>query len=185
MALISWMVPRMLLVCVQATRRVCSERRGFSDSGVSCGFSLSAAPHHLMVRLRAVAVWTQGAMLASWSRRERISSEPGGKESAEERLRISCVVEEPRTGGTLGGQVCREKRWEPGVRSLGSTYFVGAGVDEASSGLHTLLEELSGLFANGIGTAHLNIIVAQIIGDAGYTVNTETRELRTEWHTNQ
>ena len=55
--------------------------------------------------------------------------------------------------------VCLRRR-RPGVGSLGSTYFIGASVDEASGGLHALVEEFGGLLADGVGTAHLDIGVA-------------------------
>ena len=42
-------------------------------------------------------------MLASWSRDERMISEPGGKERARERLAKSWVVDGPITGVGIGG----------------------------------------------------------------------------------
>jgi len=53
--------------------------------------------HHLMVRFWREARSIQGAMLASWSSGERMSSSPGEKSRAYERLRKSWVVDEPRT----------------------------------------------------------------------------------------
>ena len=42
-------------------------------------------------------------------------------------------------------------------RCLRNTYFVGPGVDKASGGVHALVEQFCGLFADGVGAAHLNI----------------------------
>jgi len=68
MARMSVMVPRMLEVWVQVTRAVCSERRGFKDSGVRWGFvEESVGDQNLRVMLSVLARKTQEAMLASWS----------------------------------------------------------------------------------------------------------------------
>ncbi len=53
--------------------------------------------HHFSTNLLREARVTQEAMLASWSMAEITISEPSGKGRAKERLRKSCVVEEPRT----------------------------------------------------------------------------------------
>lgn len=78
MALISWIVPRMLLAWVQVTSFVFSERSSFKSWASSLGFSLVLGFHHLMVKFWRAARETQEAVLASWSIPERISSEPAG-----------------------------------------------------------------------------------------------------------
>jgi hypothetical protein len=97
MALISWIVPRMLEACVQVTITVLSDRRPLRSDASSFGFSLVLGSHHLIVRLRRAAISTQEAILASWSIFDRINSEPGGNSRATDRLRKSWVVEEPST----------------------------------------------------------------------------------------
>lgn len=101
MALMSWIVPRTLDACVHVTSLVRSESSGFRDSGVSLGFEVvrsSASPvHHLMARFERAAMETQGAMLASWSNLERMSSSPGWNFRAMDKLRKSWVVEGPIT----------------------------------------------------------------------------------------
>jgi hypothetical protein len=69
MALMSWIVPRMLEACVHVTRTVFSDKRSLRSEARSFGFF------------------------------ETIISEPSGKSRAQERLRKSCVVAEPRTAG--------------------------------------------------------------------------------------
>jgi len=59
--------------------------------------------HHFRVRDWVRDMRTQAEMLASWSRDERMISEPGGKERARERLAKSWVVEGPITGVGMGG----------------------------------------------------------------------------------
>lgn len=53
--------------------------------------------HHTTFRFRHFAICTHDARLASWSQRERISSEDGGYVRAMLRLRNSWVVEGPIT----------------------------------------------------------------------------------------
>ena len=78
MALMSVIVPRMLLVCVHVTRHVLVVRRRFSDSGVRWGFVLeSVGYHHFICRPRVEAKKTQEAILASWSTTEQIISAVG------------------------------------------------------------------------------------------------------------
>lgn len=100
MALISCMVPRILLVCVQVTRRVLSDIKGRRFSGVSfrCPGSVEGV-HHRIFRLRILANRTQGAIFASWSMEEQTISASSGKERAKdwERLEKSWVVEGPMT----------------------------------------------------------------------------------------
>lgn len=62
-ALISWIVPSTLLVCVQATSLVCSESRGRRFSGVRV--KPLDGVHHLTVRLWDLAARSHGEMLAS------------------------------------------------------------------------------------------------------------------------
>jgi len=70
-------------------------RRRFGESVVGV--------HHFRTRFWALDMRTQAEMLASWSRDERMISEPGGKERARERLAKSWVVEGPITGVGIGG----------------------------------------------------------------------------------
>ncbi len=58
--------------------------------------------HHFRTRFWVADMRTQAEMLASWSRDERMISEPGGKERARERLAKSWVVEGPITGVGIG-----------------------------------------------------------------------------------
>jgi len=97
MPLMSWIVPRMLLACVQVTRRVRSESNSFRSSGYSFGFWRFLGIHHFRVKLLRSARLTQEATLASWSIPETISSSPGWTFKAYERLRKSWVVDGPMT----------------------------------------------------------------------------------------
>ncbi len=97
MALISWIVPRMLDACVHVTMTVLGESKLGRSDARSLGFCLVLGFHHLMIKLRRAARSTHDAMLASWSILEMINSDPAGQLSALERFRKSCVVEEPRT----------------------------------------------------------------------------------------
>ena len=80
------------------TRTVFSERSSSNSEAKSLGFSLVFGSHHLRVSFRRAAKDIHEAMLASWSIFETIISEPSGNSSANERLRKSWVVAEPRTG---------------------------------------------------------------------------------------
>lgn len=105
MALMSWMVPRMLLAWVQVTRRVLSESRAARPEARSLGLVLASGTsvlgfHHLRTSFWRSARSTQGAMLASWSTAETISSSPSWKRRAYETLRNSWVVEGPITAAS-------------------------------------------------------------------------------------
>lgn len=88
----------MLEAWVQVTSLVLGESSGFSDSGVSLGLVVGGTVHHFRVRFFCLAMATQEAMFASWSRLETTSSSPGEKLMAMDRLRKSWVVEPPITG---------------------------------------------------------------------------------------
>lgn len=83
---------------MHVTNFVFSERSSFKSEARSVGFSLVLGTHHLSVSFRRAAKDTHGAMLASWSTLEMMISEPSGNSRAKERLRNSCVVDDPRTG---------------------------------------------------------------------------------------
>jgi hypothetical protein len=98
MLLISVIDPKIFDVCVQATNLVFSVSSFSRSDAVSVGFVFeSDGFHQTTFRLRHLAIWTQDAMLASWSHSDIMSSEPGGYFRAIERLRKSCVVEGPIT----------------------------------------------------------------------------------------
>lgn len=82
MALMSWIVPRMLEAWVHVTKTVFSDRRSFRSVASSLGLILVLGSHHLMVNFWRAARETQEAMLASWSILEMISSDPSGKSRA-------------------------------------------------------------------------------------------------------
>lgn len=67
MALISWIVPNMLLAWVSVTSFVCGVSKGKRFSGVSLGLLEGGGDHHFMVSFCRAARETQGAILASWS----------------------------------------------------------------------------------------------------------------------
>lgn len=99
MALISWIVPRTLLACVQVTRAVFSDNRGRRLSTVkirSCGGDDGV--HHFKTKPRTSAIRTHADILASWSIDETMISAFGGKSIIKERLAKSCVVDGPMTG---------------------------------------------------------------------------------------
>lgn len=92
------MVPRMFDAWVQVTKTVFSVSRFLRSETSSLGFVLEVGSHHFRVRDWRSARETQGAMLASWSSPEMMTSDPAGKVKAKERLRKSWVVADPRTG---------------------------------------------------------------------------------------
>ena len=77
----SWMVPRMLDVWVQATKTVLSLSKGARFSGVCfrAGPCDASPIHHLTTRFWCSAIRSQLETLASWSRAEMMTSEPAGK----------------------------------------------------------------------------------------------------------
>lgn len=105
MALMSWIVPRMLLACVRVTSLVLELNRPNRFSGVNLGFALAPRSvvgsgfHHLMTSFWRSARSIQEATLDSWSTDEMTSSSPSLKLRVQAKFRYSCVVEEPRTGG--------------------------------------------------------------------------------------
>lgn len=106
MPLMSWMVPRILLECVQVTSFVFADINGRRFSAVNFRSPGSEeGVHHLSVRLRILARRTQEEMLASWSMEEQMISASSGKERAKawERLENSWVVEGPMTGELAKG----------------------------------------------------------------------------------
>ncbi len=97
-------MPSTLLACVHATKTVLADIRGRRFSGVRRKFGDSVVGvHHLRTSFWDLDIRTQAEMLASWSRDERMISEPGGKERARERLAKSWVVDGPITGVGIGG----------------------------------------------------------------------------------
>ena len=103
MALMSWIVPRMFEACVHVTNLVLSERSSFKSKARSLGFSFVFGTHHLRISFCRVAKDTHDAIFASWSTLEMMISEPSGKSRANERLRNSWVVDDPRTRLLLEG----------------------------------------------------------------------------------
>src|SRR6187402_3430822 len=91
------MVPRMLEACVHVTMAVLSESNSLRSDARSLGLYFVFGIHHLIIIPRRSAIETQGAMLASWSTMEMMISDPGWKLRVVDRLRYSCVVEDPRT----------------------------------------------------------------------------------------
>lgn len=75
----SVMLPRMLEVCVQATSFVFGDNRGFREEGVRRGLlgEEEEGDHQIILQDRQVAMASQDATFASWSRVERMISEPG------------------------------------------------------------------------------------------------------------
>lgn len=98
MALMLWILPSTLLVCVHVTNAVFSLKSGRRVSGVSKRESFGGV-HHLMVWLPRAASRTHGEVLASWSIEESMSSDEGGRFRMRERLENSWVVEGPITAG--------------------------------------------------------------------------------------
>ena len=93
----SWIVPRMLLTCVHYTNTTFSLSNGLRFSAVSFNPSSFDDSHHLMVRLRRLAMKSQGLTLVSCSIFERMISLPELKERDWEMLTKSCVVDAPST----------------------------------------------------------------------------------------
>src|SRR5271156_6669390 len=97
-AAMSVMLPKTLDVWVQQTSRVLGVSKAFRSSGSSFGFVLDfVGIHHLIVSFFHSAIWTHGAMLASWSSFESTISESSGKLRATDRFRKSWVVAAPKT----------------------------------------------------------------------------------------
>ena len=98
-----------------------------------------------------------------------MSSSPSWKVSAEERFRISCVVDEPRTvrteyeheySSTLATMI-RPHRKDRGF----CTYFVWPSVDILGCGFHSLVVLFCGLFTHSVMPAHLDICLSEIFYD--------------------
>jgi hypothetical protein len=79
------------------TSTVFSVKRSARSEARSLGFSFDFGVHHLIVKLWRSARSSQAAILASWSIDEMTSSEPAGNLKAKDRLRNSCVVDDPST----------------------------------------------------------------------------------------
>ena len=85
-----------MLACVHATSRVRRDSSSERFSGVSFGFVVeSPGFHHLITSFCCLATSFHGVTLASWSMADRTISSPASNWRAKDRLRRSCVAEDP------------------------------------------------------------------------------------------